>query len=1262
MTARSLDLGVADVHVEGPIQVSRGRRKPGGKRVKPVYPAGAAMSMLDIPMCLADPRTKKKPAKIAKVVEVSGIQVAIDRPKGFVQELLDDAGNVVATRTYLVDYGFIRKTDGGDGEELDVFVGPNPRAERAYLIKQLKKDGTFDELKVMLGFDSDVDALACYCAHIPQERFGDMIDIPVGFIRALLGIDPGIVSMSDHGEWSGGPTLPPESVGYFTGPNSDPTEPTNNTCPLCGVPWTETDVRTVSLMAIEGPACGYSLFYRMHRTCAERAPERAILDLDQQAMAHAANGRLIGQGPSSSMSWRCSIKSVAEGVTTVGLSGSSVMQAVLDAYDHYLAASQARRLADGRYDHIDFSVPKGVAEEAKRGLDWRKEHGRGGTEVGVATARALVGSPRVSPDKARHISRYFPRHEVDKKGKGWSPAEDGFPSNGRIAWALWGGDPGRAWSEKLVRQMDAADEKKASDRGEPAHVMHARESSSSFVAVHGWAVLCRAGGMPENHPALSAELSGTYANPDDVGGWLGWIEAPQKDWIAFVAKDGRSLFWPARDIATLSRSPTSFDRPDLATTRVTMSNTEADLNNAVQRSLATLGLNALPTDKQNNQGQGKRTMAPLKTKQRKALPKNAFAWPEQRAYPIHDAAHARNAMARLEQNKSSMSKATYDRVKGNILKAYKKFGIKHEGKPVEAKEGAMGAPFEGRPMGPRPRGLHMRIGLPGGPSFEIRHAMADGEDPILMGECVELTLGTAKAPACDQTKLNEQVKALRDKGLVEEAERLLASAKGMAASDGETDDGPRWIQVAKVGTFRGHPAGPFDLNPGIFEQIVDNFRKTVNQRIPIDFEHATEEPCANGSIPVLGAPAQGWILELDNRGADGLWGLVRWMEPARTYIREGKYRFFSPAIRFGSKDRVTGQPIGARMTSGALTNNPFLDGMLPVAAKDRPGGSMLNQRLANMNTFFPALRSALRLGESATAAECKAEVGRLREHAENADPNMVALGFDLKPYMTDLRALMNVPAHMTFGDLLDAIEEMIDEAIIDHEDEYHANSSDNNGATTTMTNNVNMTDTDPAALVALNDKLNAEVKRLGDDKAAMGVRLKDAEDRNAMLELQLKDARVAADNAKAENAKLAEQIRLRDESDLARKVDTAFLTYKDVKRLTDEDKRGMLVIAKNDPEQFDKMYPLVPANQADLLRRYTESRSGVQGGANGANGTVPMRQPVDAPNGFGATHNVDVVALSNRLEKEKGLSLRDASNAAYKIARGTATMADYGLN
>ena len=113
-----------------------------------------------------------------------------------------------------------------------------------------------------------------------------------------------------------------------------------------------------------------------------------------------------------------------------------------------------------QYEDIDFTPPQGVRDEAAKGLEWRREYNRGGTEVGVARARDLSNGRTISPDTARRMYSYFQRHEVDKQGEGWSPGEDGFPSAGRIAWALWGGDPGFTWAKKLVGQMEAEDERK----------------------------------------------------------------------------------------------------------------------------------------------------------------------------------------------------------------------------------------------------------------------------------------------------------------------------------------------------------------------------------------------------------------------------------------------------------------------------------------------------------------------------------------------------------------------------------------------------------------------------------------------------------------------------------------------------------------------------------------------------------------------------------------------------------------------------------
>jgi HK97 family phage major capsid protein len=105
----------------------------------------------------------------------------------------------------------------------------------------------------------------------------------------------------------------------------------------------------------------------------------------------------------------------------------------------------------------------GMKTEAQRGLDWREEHGRGGTRVGAVRARQIVADENLSDDTVKRMYSFFSRHEVDKKGKGFKQAEEGYPSNGRIAWALWGGDAGFSWSKRLVEQMK--DDRSIEQRG-----------------------------------------------------------------------------------------------------------------------------------------------------------------------------------------------------------------------------------------------------------------------------------------------------------------------------------------------------------------------------------------------------------------------------------------------------------------------------------------------------------------------------------------------------------------------------------------------------------------------------------------------------------------------------------------------------------------------------------------------------------------------------------------------------------------------------
>lgn len=110
-------------------------------------------------------------------------------------------------------------------------------------------------------------------------------------------------------------------------------------------------------------------------------------------------------------------------------------------------------------DDIDTKPTKGMMAEAKKGLEWRKEYGRGGTEVGVARARNISNGDNLSLDTIKRMHSFFSRHEKSSKGgEGFEPGQDGFPSAGRIAWALWGGDAGQSWAAKKVEEIENVEE------------------------------------------------------------------------------------------------------------------------------------------------------------------------------------------------------------------------------------------------------------------------------------------------------------------------------------------------------------------------------------------------------------------------------------------------------------------------------------------------------------------------------------------------------------------------------------------------------------------------------------------------------------------------------------------------------------------------------------------------------------------------------------------------------------------------------------
>ena len=97
------------------------------------------------------------------------------------------------------------------------------------------------------------------------------------------------------------------------------------------------------------------------------------------------------------------------------------------------------------YD-LKYIPNQGMKEAARRALAWKEEGRAGGTRVGLARANQIVNGEKLSEDTILRMYSFFSRHEVDKEAEGFNSGEDGFPSPGRVAWDLWGGDAGFSWA------------------------------------------------------------------------------------------------------------------------------------------------------------------------------------------------------------------------------------------------------------------------------------------------------------------------------------------------------------------------------------------------------------------------------------------------------------------------------------------------------------------------------------------------------------------------------------------------------------------------------------------------------------------------------------------------------------------------------------------------------------------------------------------------------------------------------------------------
>jgi HK97 family phage major capsid protein len=108
---------------------------------------------------------------------------------------------------------------------------------------------------------------------------------------------------------------------------------------------------------------------------------------------------------------------------------------------------------------IDLTPTEGMKSEARRYREWKKDGRPGGTNVAATRASQILSGNELSPDTVVTMAAWFARHEVDKKGKGFRPDGEGYPSPGRVAWAAWGGDSGQSWSTMKSKAIKKARER-----------------------------------------------------------------------------------------------------------------------------------------------------------------------------------------------------------------------------------------------------------------------------------------------------------------------------------------------------------------------------------------------------------------------------------------------------------------------------------------------------------------------------------------------------------------------------------------------------------------------------------------------------------------------------------------------------------------------------------------------------------------------------------------------------------------------------------
>jgi hypothetical protein len=168
-------------------------------------------------------------------VKLHGLDISIENPKGSDRSGVDPDGKPWSVKMP-AHYGYVKRTEGADGDHVDVYVGPNPESSRVFIVDQLDHEtGKFDEHKIILGVDGLEQAASLYMAGFSDglggKRLGALTEMSVdGFKQWLKDGDTSrpleetIRAESESGPVAKG-SLATEPVateaGYFNGKSAE---------------------------------------------------------------------------------------------------------------------------------------------------------------------------------------------------------------------------------------------------------------------------------------------------------------------------------------------------------------------------------------------------------------------------------------------------------------------------------------------------------------------------------------------------------------------------------------------------------------------------------------------------------------------------------------------------------------------------------------------------------------------------------------------------------------------------------------------------------------------------------------------------------------------------------------------------------------------------------------------------------------------------------------------------------------------------------